>query len=496
MQLKNYNKLIKAGSGALFLFLLFSFVPVKTAQALSISGGSTTLDSVLRGTSYDLTSTIGRALGENGDLSIQVEVEGSGTSAISLSSEAFTIAAAQTHYEYSYSVLPSVTMSNGTYQANISFLLIESGPGLGDLGMEVISGVTKVVNFTVDGGFYSGPGGGPPPMSPPTIPDDPGEDEGEDDDPADPDPSGGYNYPDDDEEEEEEGGEEDEGDDGAGTGEEGGEEETLTGSGDGSGSGDEEDAEVTEPEVIGVPDQEYEETDVSDEEFESVPMPAIDDFVESGDIPAPIIISSSHPEEGVWVSQDQLLLNWQGHEEGDWYRYEINKESNLDYDQILHETQLTSKEYLIDESGYWYFHIFRLRDGQLSGISVYKLAIDAQSPEKFDLGVSSYIDENGVKQFYLSFSTIDQHSGIDYYHVVNGKEHGLAHNPYVLGPLSPGVYSFEVTAFDNVGNTYTESRGFTLVGNWQFPWLFVTLLFIFISWLIVVHYFVRKYLIG
>ena len=136
-----------------------------------------------------------------------------------------------------------------------------------------------------------------------------------------------------------------------------------------------------------------------------------------------------------------------------------------------------------------------MREDWESEISVYELAVDTESPEKFDLGIGSFIDENGVKQFYLSFATIDMHSGLDYYHVVDDEEQDFSHNPYVLGSLPPGVYGFEVTAYDKAGNAYVQTTGFTLVKDWQFPWIFVILLTIFILWLITTYWYSRKYLI-
>ncbi|MFH1142301.1 MAG: hypothetical protein ABIH67_03445 [Candidatus Uhrbacteria bacterium] len=649
----------------LFIFLL-SLLPIKPVQALSISGGSADFDSMLRGSTEEVTLSVGRAYGESGDIVIDVEVEGNGSASIIYTEDQFTIPSDETHHSFSFDVTPGLSLINGDYQAKIHFLRQGSSGSTSGTGMGVISGVTKVVNFTVDGGPYAGSWSGSTGGSVYPLVE---EDEDEEDETSEA-VSGGESIEDDEVIEETEitlkqktlfelidqnndqiigfnetsallaefgkshsifdinsNGVVDIFDlsrvlaiwndvyptrvkppisSGAPLATDQAiiyllivEDQDLTVAFanqpmalrdnivtayaliDTGPSGvnvadvqlhyDSEnyslnsvtyDASIfsvwqTPPTQIeqgtisfvgGTPDPfsgtqgylfEMELTRLSETDDDELifaflddpqvyyvsgvkaevgleedhlffkeqpepiivePEPIIEQISESEPEPievlAPMITSSSHPNEGIWSNKNQVSLEWSGDQAGDWYRYELSSERELDYNQVWHETELTIKEYSGVENGRWYFHIFRIHDDQFSPISVYELAIDTEPPEPFDLDLGSYLDENGIKQYYLSFSTIDQLSGIDYYQVADENGTSVSHNPYLLGSLSAGTYAYEVTAFDKAGNYYTQSTGFTLVKDWKIPWLFIILFILFIFWLIAMRWYALKYLIG
>ncbi len=138
-------------TGALMVFALFGVV--HSVDAIGVSPPSIEAPQVLRGVGQKAKINIARLPSEVGDLTLQVSARGEFASYL-LFEPTFIIPAAQTRADYIVTI-DGLTAPVGTYQVPMTFSLISSGAAKesasGMAAMEVITGATIMVNFTVTG---------------------------------------------------------------------------------------------------------------------------------------------------------------------------------------------------------------------------------------------------------------------------------------------------------------------------------------------------------
>lgn len=176
------------------------------------------------------------------------------------------------------------------------------------------------------------------------------------------------------------------------------------------------------------------------------------------------IYSETHPSMDTWYNNSSPIFAWEDVNESEGY--------SVIFDNILQttpDTIINTKEkafsYTGAKDGIWYLHVRPVYKGVWGGTSTYPVRIDTKSPANFKPKVSSIKDEQGKKQFLVSFFTTDELSGLDHYEVgVIGKENFKDTSPvfiettppYILSPESGKTSRVIVRAYDKAGNVNEE----------------------------------------
>jgi hypothetical protein len=177
----------------------------------------------------------------------------------------------------------------------------------------------------------------------------------------------------------------------------------------------------------------------------------------------PIVVSSSHPEQGKWYRNNTVNLEW-GEEGGlDGFSYMISDQAIDTPDDISEGTQ-RSVVYHDMGDGKHYFHIKGLRSGQWGGVSHYAINIDTTPPADFKVEVIPGTRTARTRPV-IQYQTTDSTSGVDHYELSmlslqdpnaqqkNNQSFFIeAESPYIPGDLSYGKYDVVIRAFDLAGN--------------------------------------------
>jgi len=175
---------------------------------------------------------------------------------------------------------------------------------------------------------------------------------------------------------------------------------------------------------------------------------------EAVQVPEVNIASATHPSEHNWYGEDRVSIEWmQGHKDGDVYWYALSRASSV-LDGVL--TRQTSRPVWNGrvEDGESHFHIMREREGNMSPMHSFRIAVDTEPPESFDVEV-----EKDGETRYLVYGTTDEMSGVEYF-LVHEEQDGtplmtseMQTGKMYLPTMQPGSYVFIVTAIDKAGNT-------------------------------------------
>lgn len=207
-----------------------------------------------------------------------------------------------------------------------------------------------------------------------------------------------------------------------------------------------------------------------------------------GDVPEPLVVSSTHPEEGTWYRSREVEVSWAAdpdHEEGDSYLYGISKTLQIYEDDLL-ETEATAVALAVPSDARWYVHVIRVRQGQQSSGTILEMDIDATPPEPFEVRKGFFLDAFERLAYIFSFAAIDELSGVSHYEVrVNeGEVEVLTNNPYVVTQPDAGKYIYEIVAVDRAGNRRAESATLTVRSPLS-PWFPSALVVFFVALLFV-----------
>lgn len=181
---------------------------------------------------------------------------------------------------------------------------------------------------------------------------------------------------------------------------------------------------------------------------------------------APVIKSTSHPEEGTWYSESNVKFSWD-------IPYGVLGVA-LGFDQNqqgtsskVHEPPIGewSKEGVAD--GTWYFHAEYKNRGGWGSSTTYSIQVDTTPPEEFGV-----VAVGGDLTAELRFEANDTLSGISLYRVaIDGgrarevQPSELVSGGYKMTNLDPGEHTFTVTAVDMAGNERVTEAQATVTGT-------------------------------
>ncbi|GBD34354.1 hypothetical protein HRbin35_00066 [bacterium HR35] len=188
-----------------------------------------------------------------------------------------------------------------------------------------------------------------------------------------------------------------------------------------------------------------------------------DVFQQTSFIPAPIIISPTHPSQNKWYNIKEAKLVWNLPENINEVRTLLGQNPNA-YPQVSYIPPINSKDVTTPYDGVWYFSLQFCNETSCSDIGRYKLQIDTTPPtvnlkeiqreDLTDPRVKIYIDAK------------DDLSGIDYYLInINGKTEKWIDDGthiYQLKDLKPGQYEISVKVFDKAGNNNEAKLSFEI----------------------------------
>ena len=121
--------------------------------------------------------------------------------------------------------------------------------------------------------------------------------------------------------------------------------------------------------------------------------------------------SSTHPDQNSWYSNKHIELTWNKPSGTTGFSYWFNQNPDTTPDDSVESTDALTKNYDQD-NGVWYFHIKAL-GAVNSQPTHYKLQIDNQAPNPFDIKLVGEANANSVSDTpTISFEATDELSGI------------------------------------------------------------------------------------
>lgn len=171
------------------------------------------------------------------------------------------------------------------------------------------------------------------------------------------------------------------------------------------------------------------------------------------------ITSSSHPNQNVWYSKDDVAVSWTLPKNTTAVKTLLGAHKDSE-PTVYYGSPLTSKSIENVEDGTWYFHAKYLVDGVWSKTQHYRLQIDTASPT--DLSVRSEKDTAG--KVTLHMKAIDSLSGVNRYIVAVDADSPLTVKSDTEGEASvevpfyrAGEHDVVISVFDKSGNK-TETK--------------------------------------
>lgn len=176
---------------------------------------------------------------------------------------------------------------------------------------------------------------------------------------------------------------------------------------------------------------------------------------------APIIISSTHPDQNKWYSLSNATFTWKIPATATSIQTLYNKLPNS-IPTVTYPSTTLSKTLTELSDNVFYFHVRYFDAGKWSPPAHYKFSIDTTPPELFAPVVASENNQN-----ILTLNAVDALSGIDYYTVsidgatsVTIKKDELSNGGYVLPTMSGGEHKITVFAYDKAGNKRESAVSF------------------------------------
>lgn len=204
------------------------------------------------------------------------------------------------------------------------------------------------------------------------------------------------------------------------------------------------------------------------EETASISKPPSSESVTNMSSPV-TIISSTHPDQGAWYTNNTPEFSWVLGEDALEVRTLIGT-SPLGVPRVSYKPAISKKKVDPLPDGTYYFSIQVRTKAGWGSISRYQVNIDTTPPQSFSV-VFPHGNTSWEPQPIVYFNTEDKESGISHYDIKVGREAQpvkvapvTQSNPYLLPPQLPGTYTLFVTAIDKAGNIKTESTQFTIEG--------------------------------
>lgn len=183
---------------------------------------------------------------------------------------------------------------------------------------------------------------------------------------------------------------------------------------------------------------------------------------ENSDLPVVTDLSSStHSDQNIWYGNSNPVFTWKNSTGITELSYELYEEKNKKVSDFISEELVSSKIYSEVKSGVWQFHIRAKNNNGWGKDSSFKINIDKDSPDPFEIRIDDYGDPTSP-QPSLYFEAKDSLSGIARYEVKIGDEGIISipvsqTNPYVVPIRMPGLYKVSINAVDNANNRRESS---------------------------------------
>jgi hypothetical protein len=181
---------------------------------------------------------------------------------------------------------------------------------------------------------------------------------------------------------------------------------------------------------------------------------------------APVIKSSTHPDQNAWYSASTAEFSWAVPEDVNAVRLLYDKNPTSE-PTVLYGEPLASKKVEGLTDGEYYFHV-QLRDSDGWGeVGHYRFRVDTTPPKAFKI-TFPHGSNVSTPQPIILFNTTDAVAGIDRYVVKVGEKTPLRvgpiadSNPYTLPDQTPGKHTVLVEAYDKAGNYSTASAEFNV----------------------------------
>lgn len=180
---------------------------------------------------------------------------------------------------------------------------------------------------------------------------------------------------------------------------------------------------------------------------------------------APVVTSSSHPNQDAWYKEKTVKLNWSLPNDVVAIRTLLDTNPGT-IPTVVYEERLTEK--VIDnlDEGTSYFHIqFKNSEGW-GKITHFKLNVDSENPQKFTIEEHSP-EEPDAPLLVLKFSLEDISPILEYSIQLDGKDPFVFKDSertaqYGFSEIAPGHHTVAVEAFDSAGNSTIATHSFTV----------------------------------
>jgi hypothetical protein len=184
------------------------------------------------------------------------------------------------------------------------------------------------------------------------------------------------------------------------------------------------------------------------------PSSSVEENPSSGDTPsAPIILSSTHPNQDGWYSLTTAKYSWPIDQSITSCRTIISHSASL-IPNVVYTPSIRSKTVDNLDDGVWYFSVQLKNNNGWGKVATYKTQIDTTAPTAFDVLVKEGNETNNP-QPTISFKSTDSVSGIDYYEIRidNNDPFRTQQNDFQLPKQNPGKHTVIVKAVDKAGNS-------------------------------------------
>lgn len=176
---------------------------------------------------------------------------------------------------------------------------------------------------------------------------------------------------------------------------------------------------------------------------------------------APLIKSTTHPEEAAWYKASRGEFVWENLPDVTSVRLSLSSKPTTK-PSVLYTPPISSKTLEDLEEGVWYLAVQAKNGSGWGPAGVRKIQVDQTPPLPFTVSVGA--NATSSTPTLVIGTTTDALSGISHVEVVVGTESAvlvklteIVEGNYVLLPHGKGSYTVKVRTFDNAGNSVEAS---------------------------------------
>lgn len=173
----------------------------------------------------------------------------------------------------------------------------------------------------------------------------------------------------------------------------------------------------------------------------------------TGDLPKPVIVSETHPDQNRWYSGTAATFSWKIPVGVTGVQTLFNKNSSS-IPTVAYDNSVTQKTISAISDGIYYLHVRYVNAKSTSSVAHYSVKIDSTPPKSFAPSVNVESYKNSI-----TLDAQDVTSGISHYTiqidnapVIRVLKENLVEEKYDLPYQLEGNHSVIVVAYDNAGN--------------------------------------------